>query len=161
VTTTHRKHHKGVLLIAILKLVKGTLLVLTGLGALSLVGKDVSEIADKLMRWLHVDPDGRIFYAIVERVSFLDDHRLRQISAGTFFYATLLYTEGFGLWFEKRWAEWLTIIATSTFIPIEIYEIVRHARPFKVALLVLNVVIVLYLVSQLREEKRGHKDAAA
>lgn len=147
----HIHHHKGLLLIAIMKLAKGPLLVLAGFGALSLLGKDVGDVAESLIRWLHFDPEKKFFVALLEKLSFVDDHRLKQVSFYTFLYAGLLYTEGFGLWFEKRWAEWLTVIATSSFIPIEIYEIIKHIRLAKIVLLAVNVAIVWYLIIQLKQ----------
>ncbi|MDQ1410943.1 MAG: hypothetical protein QOJ41_2678, partial [Acidobacteriaceae bacterium] len=80
----------------------------------------------------------------------LSPQRLRELSFGTFFYSTLLLTEGVGLALGKRWAEYFTIIATSSFIPLEIYEIFRHANIMKVVVLVINVAVVWYLVLELR-----------
>ncbi|MDQ6632395.1 MAG: DUF2127 domain-containing protein [Verrucomicrobiota bacterium] len=105
------------------------------------------------MRWLHLDPEGTFFYRVLERFSSVDDHRLRQISAGTFFYSVLMLTEGVGLLFEKRWAEWLTVFVTASFIPFEIYEIYRHLSTSKVVVLLINIVIVGYLILRLREKK--------
>ena len=77
-----------------------------------------------------------------------------QMSGVAFGYSCLLFTEGIGLWIQKRWAEYLTAIATSLFIPIEIYEIYEKFTWVRVALLVLNVFIVWYLVTRLTDEKK-------
>jgi uncharacterized membrane protein (DUF2068 family) len=54
--------------------------------------------------------------------------------------------EAVGLWFQKRWAEYLTFVATCAFVPLEIYELVRHLSPFKIGALVVNVAVALYLL---------------
>lgn len=147
----HGPTHKGLWLIALFKLAKGTLLFLIGIGALRLMHKDVAALVEHWANALHVDPDNKYFHAVIERLGILTDKHLLQISLGTFFYSALLYTEGVGLYLEKRWAEFLTIIATSVFIPIEIYELFRHFTWVKVGVLTLNLVIVLYLYRLVRK----------
>jgi uncharacterized membrane protein (DUF2068 family) len=63
-------------------------------------------------------------------------------------------TEGFGLLFRKRWAEYLTIIATGSFIPLEIYEIARHCSAARILLLIGNVAIVVYLIVHVRSQAK-------
>ena len=63
-----------------------------------------------------------------------------------FGYAVLMGTEGVGLYLRKPWSRWFTIGATSSLIPIEIYEIVRELHVVRVLVLVVNVAIVVYLV---------------
>ena len=60
-------------------------------------------------------------------------------------YAGLEGTEGVGLYLKKRWAEYLTVIATGLFIPYELYEVIHHVTLFKVGALLLNVAVVGYL----------------
>jgi uncharacterized membrane protein (DUF2068 family) len=61
-------------------------------------------------------------------------------------YAALEATEMVGLWLAKRWAEYLTLVATSIFVPIEIYELTLGVSVFKVVTLVINLAIVCYLL---------------
>ena len=97
-----------------------------------------------------VDPNNHYLHALLERIADLNPHRLKELSFGTFFYAALLLTEGVGLALGKRWAEYFTIIATSSFIPLEIYEILRHPNITKVVVLLINVAVVWYLAFELR-----------
>lgn len=158
---SHPPRHKGVLMIAVLKLVKASLLIIIGLGALSLLHRNVSEVAEHLMRFLHVDPDGKFFYAIIDKLEIVDDRKLRQLSAGTFFYAALLLTEGLGLWFEKRWAEWLTVIITGSFIPYEIYEIFLGTSVAKFSVLAINLAVVIYLSARLRVDAKSRRSTVS
>jgi uncharacterized membrane protein (DUF2068 family) len=61
-------------------------------------------------------------------------------------YAIVEGTEAVGLWYEKRWAEYLTAVATAGFIPFEIHELVNKVTAVRLAALVVNVAIVIYLV---------------
>ena len=141
----------GVLrLIAILKLAKGLLLLTVGVGALHLMHKD---IADALGTWadqLHLDPDGRLVRGALLRADDLNPRRLVAISMGMFFYAALLLTEGTGLMLRRRWAEYLTVIVTTSLVPLELYEIVRRITTLRVAVLAINIAVVWYLIVQLR-----------
>jgi uncharacterized membrane protein (DUF2068 family) len=132
-------------LIAFFKLVKAVLLVLTGIGLLKLVHLDP---AVELQHWilkLGLDPGSRFLNHAIERVTNIPPHRIKELGIGTFVYAALFLTEGIGLWQLKRWAEWFTVIATGSLIPIEAYEIYRHPTPVKFVVLILNAAIVVYL----------------
>ena len=61
-------------------------------------------------------------------------------------YAALEGVEAFGLWWQKRWAEYLTFIATALFLPLEVYEMAHHLTPFKVIAFIVNVAVVAYLL---------------
>jgi uncharacterized membrane protein (DUF2068 family) len=109
-------------------------------------------------RWadlFRVDPNNRYIHRLLERLAGLDGRKLRELSVGTFFYSALLLTEGTGLLLGKRWAEYFTIVATSSFIPLEIFELSKRVSTPRLVLLLLNVVIVLYLVIEVwRNRKR-------
>ena len=80
----------------------------------------------------------------------LASHQVLGIGIGALLYASLFLLEGVGLWRRKTWAEWLTVVATSLPIPLEVYEVVRHLSPLRVLALFGNVVVVWLLVSHLR-----------
>lgn len=65
-------------------------------------------------------------------------------------YALLEGTEGVGLAMRRRWAEYLTVIATGLLIPYELYEVIRHVTLFKVGALLLNLAVVGYLAYRKR-----------
>jgi uncharacterized membrane protein (DUF2068 family) len=72
-----------------------------------------------------------------------------------FVYAALLLTEGVGLLFRARWAEYFTVVITASFVPLELYEIARHLTLARVTVLAVNVAIVWYLIVRLRREPGG------
>jgi uncharacterized membrane protein (DUF2068 family) len=145
------QHSRGLLLIAAFKLLKGLSLLIVGISAHSLMHRDLAVVAEHWVNLFRVDPNNQYIHTAVERFTNLDARRLRDLSFGTFFYAGMLLTEGFGLAMRQRWAEYLTIIATSAFIPLELYELVRHVTVLKFLLLVINLAVVAYLVWELRK----------
>jgi uncharacterized membrane protein (DUF2068 family) len=151
---SQREHpSRGLLVIAAFKLLKGLVLLALGIGAHTLIDKDLVAILEHWVNVFRVDPNNHYLHALLERATDLSPQRLKELSFGTFFYAALLLTEGVGLALGKRWAEYFTIIATSSFIPLEIYEIFHHANITKVVVLLINVAVVWYLALELRRYK--------
>ncbi len=153
------KHHepgKALRVIAGFKLFKGVLLFIVGIAAIALIHRDIGDLAERLVDFLHFDNDNRYIHAVLLKLDLVTPKQLKLLSIGTFFYSALLLTEGIGLWLRKHWAEWLTAIASGLFIPVEIFEIIRHVTVSRCFIFVVNVAIVTYLVRELkynREEK--------
>lgn len=145
----------GLLVIAAFKLLKGFALLAVGIGALRLLHKDVAAIAEHWVNAFQVDPHNRYVDWLLTKLSIMDDRRLKELSIGTFVYSALFLTEGTGLAFRKRWAEYFTIITTSSFLPLEVYELVRHATVAKDVALLINIAVVVYLVYELKRNPRG------
>jgi uncharacterized membrane protein (DUF2068 family) len=151
----HQHDGKGLRIIAVFKLVKGLLLVAVGVGAIKLLHKDVSELAANWIAAIRVDPDNRLVHGLIAKLGLMNDHKLEELSVGSFFYAALLLTEGVGLWLKKRWAEYFTIIVTCSLIPLELYEIAKRVTFTRIAVLLVNMAIVWYLFAQLRKGPGG------
>jgi uncharacterized membrane protein (DUF2068 family) len=139
-------------LIAGFKLVKGLLLLVLGVATINLRHRDVTDVLGTWVDQLHLDPGGRFVEQAMVYAADLAPRRLVAIGIGMLAYAALLLTEGFALWSRRRWAEYLTIVATGAFIPLELYEIARHPRFTRVDVLIVNLVIVWYLLARLRRE---------
>ena len=71
---------------------------------------------------------------------------LRLVGAGLVGLAVLEAAEAVGLWFQQRWAEYLTFVATALLLPLEVYELTASLSWFKVTALVVNLAIVAYLL---------------
>ena len=144
---------KGLLIIGVFKLLKGTMLLILALGLLHFLHRDLQQYAEEVISKLRFDPDNRHIAGLLAKLGLVDDHRLEELSGLTFFYAGLLLTEGVGLLRQKRWAEYLTLVATASFIPLEIYEINRHVTWIRVLLFAANLAILTYLFFIIRKEK--------
>jgi len=142
-------------LIAVFKLVKGGLLAVVAFKLLRLVHEDLELTAFNLASTLHLDPDGRLVEPILRRLLDVDPRALTRISVGAFGYAGLLLTEGIGLMRGAAWAEWLTVIATSGLVPLELYELRHRITTPRVLALLVNLAIVVYLVVLLRRQRHA------
>jgi uncharacterized membrane protein (DUF2068 family) len=151
----HKRHDKGLLLIGLFKLLEAVFFLLVGVGALHFIHRDLGEAAQALATRLRFDPDGRLIGYVLDHLDVITAHRLRQIGVVTFFYAGLRVTEGVGLVLEKVWAEYLTVGATVSFLPWEMYEIVTRLDWFRVGLFVTNLLVLAYLVWWLQRRKKG------
>ena len=149
----HGKIDRGLEAIAIFKLVKGALLLIVGFGASRLVHVDVYSWALKWVGALHADPDSRYIHWLLQKLLFVDESTIRHLRIGTFVYAALVITEGCGLLAQQVWAEYLTVIATASLIPVEIYELHKHFTMLRVGVIALNIAMVVYLVILLRANK--------
>ncbi len=86
------------------------------------------------------------FLRTVEHLFTLKSSTLYLVAVAAAAYAALEGAEAVGLWFQLRWAEYLTFVATFVFMPYEIYELTRTVTAFKIAALTLNVLIAVYLL---------------
>ncbi len=75
---------------------------------------------------------------------------LEWIAAGLAFYGALQFLEATGLWLLKRWGEYVAAVATSLFIPIEVYELAEKVTWFRIVALLINIGAVVYLVYRKR-----------
>ena len=141
-------------LIATGKLIKGLGFIILGCCIGRLVhAPDIERWAIMAMQHIHVDPDGEHAQRAITWLSSVPHARLVEIGAGAFAYAGIYLIEGFGLWFDRRWAEWLTVIGTTLFIPFEIEHLAHQPSIGILVVLVLNVLVVIYLVRRLRSQR--------
>jgi uncharacterized membrane protein (DUF2068 family) len=136
--------------IAVFKLFKAVLLTLLGIGAFRLLNPAVGR---RLAHWVGSFAweynRGFILSALTKLVG-LPKAQLRTLGIGAFLYAMLFATEGIGLWFEKRWAEYLTIVATGSLLPLEIYEVFRKPTYSHSIALLINLALFVYLIRVVR-----------
>jgi|ERR1035438_3444107 uncharacterized membrane protein (DUF2068 family) len=139
----------GLLYIAAYKLIKGVLFLAVAVGALRYLHQDVAATAAHWINKLRVDPENIFIHRLLARLSIVDYHTLKELSIGTFIYSGLCLIEGTGLALRKRWAEYFTVISTSSFIPLEIWEIHHRATETKLVLFLINMAVVVYLIWEL------------
>jgi uncharacterized membrane protein (DUF2068 family) len=149
-----KSHSRGLMLIAAFKLLKGLALLAVAIGALKLLHQDVAAIADHWINAFKVDPHNRYILWLLAKLPLVNDRKLTELSVGTFIYSAVFLTEGIGLAFHKRWAEYFTIITTASFLPLELYEIIHRATIAKGVALAINILVVIYLVRELRRYPR-------
>jgi uncharacterized membrane protein (DUF2068 family) len=144
------RHHDPMLrLIGAFKLVKAFLLVSF---ALSLVVATWRHELREVARAVGFDPDYRLA-SVVAKLRDMDEVHREEIAIAVGLYAALYTVEGIGLLRRKLWAEYLTIVITTSFIPLEVYEMIEKESVLKGVVIALNVAAVIYLLWRLRRDK--------
>jgi uncharacterized membrane protein (DUF2068 family) len=143
--------------IAAERAIRGLLLVGVGIYLLSQPSANLGSLAARLARRVELDPDHGFVHHLIVRVGALDRNQITLIGAGAIAYGLLELVEGVGLWLDQLWAEYLTVIATSLLIPLEVYELVRKPSLLKAGGIVVNLAIVGYLAWNLRRRVRADR----
>ena len=140
-------HRAGLRTVALLEALKGVLALFAGYLLISMIRRDVDfeRAAQKLLYLLHIDPELRLSHDFLRLANRLSDVHIAWIVAIALAYAVLRFAEGYGLWRQRAWAEWLAIISGCLYLPLEIYKLVRHPSLFHWAILGINVLVVLYI----------------
>jgi uncharacterized membrane protein (DUF2068 family) len=140
-------------LIAAFKLLEAILLIAVGVGALKLLHRDAASALDRWAAMLGFDPGNQYVDRALQKLANLPPNKIKGLGVGSFVYAGLFLIEGIGLWMVRRWAEWFTVIVTSSLVPVEIYEIHRHPSPVKILVLIINLAVVGYLAYRIRNSR--------
>ncbi len=146
-------HERGLLLVGLFKLSKAIFFTAVGAGALDLMNKNISDVVMHVIDALKIDPERHFVGIVMGRVGLIDPHQLKRAGILSFLYATVCVVEGTGLMLEKRWAEYFTTILTAMGLPWESYELMQRYSPYKVALLVINLGVLIYLVWILKKRR--------
>jgi uncharacterized membrane protein (DUF2068 family) len=160
-STIRKPHHnRWLVLIAAFKLAQAALFITVGVSALRLVHHDLPDLVQRLAHHMHFNPESRFVDFILDRAAVVNDKLLRRFSVALFAYATLGAVEGIGLYLEKIWAEYLTLGITASFLPWEIFEVIRRITYIRSALLVVNILVFFYLLKVVIERtKRANGEA--
>ena len=153
-TGARRSSDRLLRLIAVFKFLKAALLIALSVGIFRMMHQNIGMRVEHWVRALHLDPGNRHVEMLLARVSTLSPVEVTRLGLVGLFYAGLFLVEGTGLWLERRWGEWATVVISGMLIPVEMYELVRHPTILRVLLLVVNVVVVAYLIYRIRATKK-------
>jgi uncharacterized membrane protein (DUF2068 family) len=122
--------------------------VLGALGIAGLMGLPEVFVHNALrgLQWTGALSGHHAVRRVLVRLLSLSDHTLRELAIAGLCYAAVFAVEGIGLIRRRRWAEWLTVVVTASFLPFEIVELVRRPGPGKIVAVAINAAIVAYLV---------------
>ena len=138
-------------LIALERIVRSLLLLAAGIYLVTHVGTDLGRLANRFTRTLELDPRRHFIHRIIVRLHRLHAGTVLITGIAAVAYGVLELVEGVGLWLDRLWAEYLTVIATSLLIPLEIFELVRKPSALKAGGIAVNLAIVAYLAFRLHE----------
>lgn len=129
-------------------------MLIIGFGLLSFLGQDAEAFAERLVNRLHLNPAHHYPQIFIHTMADLNNTHLWLIAGFSAIYAMVRFAEAYGLWRERRWAEWFAALSGGVYIPIELYELADRITWLRLTALVVNVVIVGYMVWLLTESRR-------
>ena len=137
----------GLRAIAVYAAARGAVVLLLGCGVLRLLHKNLEEVAEELTEALHVNPGGKLSNLFLELASRTSDRTLWVLALGALVYAAVRCIEAYGLWHERDWAQWFELLSLTLYLAPELYWLLRHPTWFKWAVLVINLLIVVFLLT--------------
>jgi len=161
ISNHHRRQRRVLRAVASFECFKGVFVVLMGICALSLVHKDTWLIAESLLALLHISTDHRFAQMFLDFADSVTDARLWAAARFAFAYAALRFTEAYGLWRGRTWAEWVALVSGTLLLPLEVRELFRGVTLVRCALLVGNLAIVIYMLYIILANRRERRQAAA
>jgi len=145
--------------VAVFEAAKGLLVLALGLGLLRFLHKNLQDIAEQIMRFLHASPGGHISNLFITAASHASDKSLWALAGAAMIYSLVRFAEAYGLWHDREWAEWFAMLSGALYLPWEMYSLIRHPAPIKWVILLANVAVVLYMVV-LRVQANSHRNGA-
>ena len=154
----HREHpvarRRALHLIALYEAVKGFAVLAAALGLLSLLHKDMHQLAVSLLWRFHLDPTlplPTIFLVYADKLAALKLTTVVPVAVG---YVAIRLSEAWGLWKEKVWAEWLGALSGAIYIPFEVAHLMHRTTLFNAGVLLANTLMVAFLAFQLWNRHR-------
>jgi uncharacterized membrane protein (DUF2068 family) len=147
------EHDAFIKVIIVERILKSVVLIALAIGLLFAGGSGLlTQWAEYAQDQLNLNAGSNLIFELLFRlVAYIGNFpHVTTLAIGAIAYALLEGTEGVGLAMRRRWAEYLTVLATGVLIPYEAYEVVHHATLFKVGALLLNVAVVGYLAYRKR-----------
>ena len=135
--------------VALFEAAKGTLVLLTGFGALSLIHHDAQRFAEQLVGHFHLNPAKHYPRIFIDAAANLTDTRLWKLAALAAAYGLVRIVEAYGLWRGLRWAEWFAAVSGAIYIPFELYELSLGVKWLSLVALTVNVLFVGLMVNAL------------
>jgi uncharacterized membrane protein (DUF2068 family) len=145
---------RAVRFVAWLEAAKGVIVLLAATGLLSLVHKDVYQLAALLVEHAHLNPASRYPQIFLDAAAKFGDSRLLALAAGAALYSAVRLVEAYGLYFERAWAELLAAGSGAIYVPFELAGWVHQPSWHAAALLVLNLAVVALMVRAMLQRRR-------
>ena len=141
--------------IAAFEAFKGALALAAGLGLLSLLHHDLHHLAVSLIGHIGLDPGAHYPAIVLHDLDQLQSANLRALMAVVALYVGVRWTEAYGLWRGRAWAEWLGAVSGAVYVPFEYQHWAHHRTLVSAAVMGVNLLLVAFLAWRLWRRRRG------
>ncbi|MGB8887893.1 MAG: DUF2127 domain-containing protein [Candidatus Korobacteraceae bacterium] len=140
-------HRAGLRTVAVLEALKGCLALVGAYVLVVMIRRDVDfgDAAEHILFFFHINPGHHWSQQLLHAADKMSNASIAMIWGIALSYAILRFLEGYGLWRQRAWAEWLAIISGCLYLPFELYKLIRHPNAFHWAILGINILVVLYI----------------
>ena len=141
-TEQHLARRQALRSVAVFEFAKGAAVLAA---ALSLYWLNPSNVADAFLNFLHISPDHHVAHLLFSLADRLSDITIWHVVVGACCYSGLRFTEAYGLWWERAWAEWIALVSGAIYLPVEIRLMFRRVTLLHVGVFLVNVAIVIFM----------------
>jgi uncharacterized membrane protein (DUF2068 family) len=140
-------HRAGLRTVAFVEALKGAVALLGAYWFIHMIRRDVDfeEAAEHVLFRFHISPHHRLSQQFLHVADKVSNTSIAMVATIAIAYATLRFLEGYGLWKQRVWAEWLAIVSGCIYLPFEVYSLVRHPNELHWVILGINILVVLYI----------------
>ena len=146
--------------IAIFEGIKGVAAIAASLGVLELVHHDTRHLAMALIGHYGLNPLNHFPSLLLHYADVLQDANLRNLILLAWGYAAIRLAEGYGLWRDRAWAEWLAALSGGLYIPFEAEHLLHRPNTINAVVLLANIAMVIFMVWRLWQRGRHGRDQA-
>jgi len=151
--TPRRKPPLGFMaVIAAYKLLKAVASIAGAIFILRVRNRDLEEVAWRMLERIGAHSEKWFAVHVLDFIATLNPKKLLTVALIMLGYSIIYTLEGVGLFMEKTWAEWLTIIQTGLLMPWELYEIAKRPSLAHFGIFTANLIVVLYLIWRLKRD---------
>jgi uncharacterized membrane protein (DUF2068 family) len=126
---------------------KAAIVLLLGCGLFHLMHNNLDDVAERVVQVLHVSPEGKLSNLFFQLASHASDRVLWVLALSSLAYVSVRLVEAYGLWREREWAQWFSLLSTALYVPPELYWILRNPSWLKCAVLVTNIAVFLFMLN--------------
>jgi uncharacterized membrane protein (DUF2068 family) len=153
-----RLHQSNVLrAIAVFEVIKGLAAIIASLALLNLTHQNVRHLSYLLINYFHLDSDAHYFKTFFDYTDLLNNNDLHTAVLLAWVYAAIRFTEGYGLWKNRVWAEWLAALSGGIYLPIEVSHLIQHSNLINASVLLTNMAVVAYMLYRLWRRRIGEQ----
>jgi uncharacterized membrane protein (DUF2068 family) len=145
----------GLRAVATFEASKGIVVLVLGI-TLVAIHSHVQDLTESLLYHLHIDFDRRFGHMLLNAASTINSARWWTIGAAVGTYTSVRFIEAWGLWNRRVWAEWFALLSGTMYLPWEFLKLVERVDWDRVAVLVINLVIVVYMAYIRVRESHGN-----
>ena len=140
--SAYRRRLQALRTVAMLEFAKGVAVLAA---AISLYWVDPNDVVGAFLDFLHISPDHYMAQILLRSADILSNASMWSVILVACVYSALRFTEAFGLWRARPWAEWIALISGAMYIPFEVLKLTHRVSWFHVSILLVNLVIVAYM----------------